>query len=107
MECDCGICDGGGFIDTSGAFSGGLGFGLGLLYMPYMMRMLTAPAMPSKIVVVCLRCGGKNPEYFKYCGYCGQALYPPSKIQCPKCNQQVPKANFCLNCGNKLETSKV
>lgn len=102
MEGDCGGYDGGNFCDTGDSFSGGLGLGLGLLYMPYMWRMLTAQTMPSKILIVCLRCGGKNPEYFKYCGFCGHSLYPPTEIQCSKCNQKVPKANFCLNCGKKL-----
>jgi len=103
MECDCGLCDGGGFFDTGDAVSGGLGLGLGFMFAPYMFAMLSMSKKTGKTVIVCLNCGGKNIEEFKFCGHCGHALYPPTKTMCPKCATQVPKLSFCQNCGSKLE----
>lgn len=103
MECDCIMCDGAAFFDTGSAVQSGLGLGLGFLFAPQMFAMLNAPKKTCKTVIVCINCGEKNAEDFKFCGHCGRPLYPTPRVQCPKCDTPVPDMKFCESCGNKLK----
>jgi rRNA maturation endonuclease Nob1 len=62
--------------------------------------------LPEKVVkqvIVCLNCGSRNPVENRFCGHCGQALYPPPPIQCPKCGvPMLQNLNFCWRCGSPL-----
>jgi len=85
------------------AFSAGLGLAMGLTMAQYMFQAMRPPEKMIKQVVICLRCGNKNPVENKFCGQCGQALYPPPPIQCPKCGATTPSnMNFCGRCGSPL-----
>jgi len=85
------------------AFSAGLGLAMGLTMAQYMFQAMRPPEKMIKQVVICLRCGNKNPVENKFCGQCGQALYPPPSIQCPKCGATMPShMNFCGRCGSPL-----
>ena len=90
-------------VGVGNAVSAGLGFGLGLILVPYMFQAMASSSRIAKTVIVCLSCGGKNIEDFKFCGHCGRALYPPPRVQCPKCSATVPGMKFCGNCGTKLK----
>jgi rRNA maturation endonuclease Nob1 len=92
-------------VNAGTAVSAGVGLGLGLVMVPYMFQAM-APYGRGKPVIVCLSCGGKNPEEFKFCGHCGRSLYPPPRVQCPKCHAGVEDAKFCENCGVRLRTQK-
>ena len=85
------------------AVSAGIGLGLGLVLVPYMYLAMASSNKIVKTVIVCLSCGGKNAENFKFCGNCGRTLYPPLKVECPKCGVRVPGMKFCGNCGTKLK----
>lgn len=84
------------------AISAGLGVGMGLVLVPYMLQKPHFNKVP-KIVIVCLNCQSKNPQDFKFCGHCGQALYPSKQLRCLKCNTIVPDTKFCGNCGTELK----
>jgi len=85
------------------AFSAGLGLAMGLTMAQYMFQAMRPPEKMIKQVVICLRCGNKNPVENKFCGQCGQALYPPPSTQCPKCGATMPShMNFCGRCGSPL-----
>ena len=89
-------------MDVGDAVSAGFGLGLGLFLVPYMFNAMSSTGKTAKTVIVCLSCGAKNAEDFKFCGYCGRALYPPRRVQCPKCGVTVPDMKFCVNCGAKF-----
>ena len=97
------ICGHGTAMGVGNAVSAGLGLGLGLILVPYMFQVVSPSSRIVKTVIVCLNCGGKNAENFKFCGHCGRALYPPPRVQCPKCGVTVPGMKFCENCGAKLK----
>jgi rRNA maturation endonuclease Nob1 len=85
------------------AFSAGLGLALGLTMAQYMFQAFRLPEKPAKQVVICLKCGSKNPVENRFCGQCGQALYPPPPLKCPKCSFSMPSnQNFCWICGSPL-----
>ena len=89
----------------SEAFSVGLGMALGLVMGQYMLQ---ATRPPEKVVVkrvlVCQKCAAHNPVENKFCGNCGQSLYPPPQITCQKCNSKMPATmKYCGNCGSILE----
>jgi len=90
-------------VGVGNAVSAGLGLGLGLVLVPYMFQAMASSGKIVKIVIICLSCGGKNTEDFKFCGHCGRALYPPPRVQCPKCGTTVPAMKFCETCGTKLK----
>jgi rRNA maturation endonuclease Nob1 len=90
-------------LSAGNAVSAGLGLGLGLVLAPYMFLAMASSGTVAKTVIVCLSCGGKNDEAFKFCGTCGRALYPPTRVKCPKCGVTVPEMRFCENCGVKLQ----
>jgi len=90
-------------VGVGNAVSAGLGLGLGLVLAPYMFLAMASSGRVVKTVIVCLSCGGKNDETFKFCGHCGRALYPPQRVQCLKCGATVPGMRFCENCGVKLK----
>ena len=90
-------------VGVGNAVSVGLGFGLGLVFVPYMFQAMAASSRIVKTVIVCLRCGGKNAEDFKFCGHCGRALYPRLRVQCPKCSATGSCLKFCESCGIKLK----
>jgi len=88
------------------AFSAGIGLALGLTMTQYMFKAMKPPEK-IKQVIVCLRCGSKNPVENKFCGQCGQAFYPPPSIQCPKCGFPMPSnMNFCGKCGSPLRKTR-
>jgi ribosomal protein L40E len=90
--------------NVSQAFSTGIGLAFGLTMGQYMFQAMKPPEKMIKQVIVCLRCGGKNPVENKFCGRCGQALYPPPSIQCPKCGSTMPfNVSFCRRCGSLLK----
>jgi len=90
-------------VGFGNAVSAGLGLGLGLVIAPYMFLAMNSFGGVIKTVIVCLSCGGKNDEAFKFCGHCGRALYPPPRVQCPQCGVTVPGMRFCESCGVKLK----
>jgi len=90
-------------VGVGNAVSAGLGLGLGLILVPYMFQAMSSPSKIVKTVIVCLSCGSKNAEDFKFCGQCGRALYPLPRVQCPKCGATIPGMKFCENCGTKLK----
>jgi rRNA maturation endonuclease Nob1 len=86
------------------AFSAGIGLALGLTMTQYMFQAMRPPEKRIKQVIVCLRCGSKNPVENKFCGQCGQSLYPPPPVKCPKCGATMPpNLNFCGRCGSPLK----
>lgn len=89
------------------AFSAGIGLALGLTMTQYIFQAMKPPEKIIKQVIICLRCGNKNPVENKFCGQCGQSLYPPSSTQCIKCGATVPSnMKFCLKCGSPLKEEK-
>ena len=93
-------------VGVGNAVSVGLGLGVGLVLVPCMFQAMTPSIRVVKTVIVCLSCGGKNAEEFKFCGHCGRFLYPPPRVQCPKCGATVLSMKFCENCGTKLKEQK-
>ncbi len=89
-------------VSVENAVSVGLGLGVGLVLVPCMVQAIASPSRIVKTVIVCLSCGGKNAEDFKFCGHCGRALYPEPRVQCSKCGARVPGMRFCESCGIKL-----
>jgi predicted amidophosphoribosyltransferase len=86
------------------AFSAGLGLAMGLMMTQSIFQIMKPPQRAAKQVVICLKCGGKNPIENKFCGQCGQALYPPTPITCPSCGTPMPpRMNFCGRCGFPLK----
>jgi membrane protease subunit (stomatin/prohibitin family) len=86
-----------------GAAAAGVGAGIGLT-MPYMMaqQMQQAQAKPQE-VVVCPKCGAKNPAPTKFCGNCGASLAPTPTVVCPECKaENLAGMKFCGNCGKPL-----
>ena len=90
-------------LGVGNAVSVGLGLGVGLVLVPRMFQAMTPSSRVVKTVTVCLSCGGKNAEEFKFCGHCGRFLYPLPRVQCPKCGATVPSMKFCESCGTKLK----
>ena len=90
-------------VGVGGAVSAGLGLGLGLFLVPHMFQAMAPNRRITRTVIICLSCRGKNTEDFRFCGHCGRALYPPPRIQCPRCDKTVPAMKFCENCGAKLK----
>lgn len=86
------------------AFSAGLGIALGLVMGQYMLQAMRPP---EKVVVervlICQNCAAQNPIENKFCGNCGQSLYPPPRITCRKCDAKMSATmKFCGNCGSAL-----
>jgi rRNA maturation endonuclease Nob1 len=90
-------------VGVGNAVSAGLGLGMGLFLVPYMFKAMVPSSKIVKAVIVCLSCGDTNAEDFKFCGNCGRALYPPPRVQCPKCGATVPSMKFCESCGTNLK----
>ncbi|MGQ9642087.1 MAG: zinc ribbon domain-containing protein [Candidatus Bathycorpusculaceae bacterium] len=89
------------------AFSAGIGLAMGLTMAQYMFQAMKPTERIIKQVIICLKCGGKNPVENKFCGQCGQAFYPPPQITCPKCSAKMPSnMNFCGRCGSPLRKTK-
>ncbi|MEM3627906.1 MAG: zinc ribbon domain-containing protein [Candidatus Bathyarchaeia archaeon] len=87
------------------AFSAGLGLAMGLMISQSMFQIMQPSQRIAKQVVVCLKCGGKNPVENKFCGHCGKALYPPAPITCPSCGALMSShMNFCGECGSPLKS---
>jgi len=85
------------------AFSAGLGLALGLTMTQYMFQVMKPPEKIIKQVIICLKCGNRNPIENKFCGRCGQALYPAPPIQCSRCGAFMPaNMKFCGRCGSLL-----
>jgi rRNA maturation endonuclease Nob1 len=73
----------------------------------YMFQVMRPPERVIKQVIVCLKCGSKNPVENKFCGQCGQAFYLGPPIKCPKCSAMMPNnMNFCGNCGSPLKKQR-
>jgi len=90
-------------ITFGDAFSAGMGLALGLAMTQYMFQVTTPTKRIIKQVIVCLKCGSKNPVENSFCGQCGQALYPPPPVECPKCGALMPSLmKFCGSCGSSL-----
>jgi ribosomal protein L40E len=93
--------------NISGAFSAGLGLAMGFTMAQYASQIMMPRERIVKQVVICLKCGGKNPVENKFCGECGQALYPPPPIQCPTCMALMPpNVKFCGRCGSLLKKTE-
>jgi rRNA maturation endonuclease Nob1 len=89
------------------AFSAGIGLAMGFTMAQYMFQILKPPEKMIKQVIICLKCGNKNPGENKFCGQCGQALYPPPPIQCQKCSAVMPSnMKFCGRCGSPLRKTE-
>ena len=91
-------------IDMGEAFSAGLGMALGLVMGQYMLQVTRPPEKVAvRRVLICLKCGAQNPVENKFCGNCGQSLYPPPQVTCQKCGSKMPfTMKFCGNCGSAL-----
>jgi rRNA maturation endonuclease Nob1 len=88
----------------SDAFSTGLGLAMGLTTAQYISQIMKPQERIVKQIIICVKCGGKNPAENKFCGECGQALYPPPPIQCPRCMALMPpNMKFCGKCGSLLK----
>jgi predicted amidophosphoribosyltransferase len=78
----------------------GVGAGCGLLMGPPIYRALAAPKQ-RPIVIVCLNCSVKNPDENKYCGNCGEPLYP--SVVCRVCGKKMLREwRYCGSCGASL-----
>ncbi|MEM3579107.1 MAG: zinc ribbon domain-containing protein [Candidatus Bathyarchaeia archaeon] len=87
----------------SEAFSAGLGFALGLAMAQCIIQAFRLPEKPARQVIICLKCGGENSLENRFCWHCGEALYPPSPINCPRCSLPMPLGiKFCRRCGSPL-----
>jgi len=94
-------------ITFSDAFSTGLGFAMGLVMAQYISQAMKPSEKIIRQLIICLKCGSKNPIENKFCNQCGQAFYPPPQIQCPRCNAMMPKnMNFCGICGLPLKKNE-
>jgi rRNA maturation endonuclease Nob1 len=95
--------------NVGNAFSAGIGLAMGFTMAQYMFQALKPPEKILKQVIICLKCGSKNPSENRFCGQCGQALYPPPPIQCPRCSAIMPSnMKFCGRCGSPLrKTSRI
>jgi len=94
-------------IRVGDAFSAGIGLALGLAMTQYMFQAMRPPERIIKQVIVCLKCGSKNPIENKFCGQCGQAFFTGPPIKCPKCSAMMPSTmNFCGNCGLRLRKQR-
>jgi len=91
-------------MDMGEAFSAGLGIALGLVMGQHMLQAMRMPEkVAPKRVLICQKCAAQNPIENKFCGNCGQSLYPPLQITCQKCNSKMPATmKFCGNCGSAL-----
>jgi rRNA maturation endonuclease Nob1 len=93
-------------LSTGEAFSAGFGLAMGFTMVQYLSQMMK-PSEKITQVIICLKCGNKNPVENKFCGQCGQALYPPPPIQCPKCTAIIPSnMKFCGKCGFPLRRAE-
>jgi len=89
------------------AFSAGIGLAMGLTMAQYFFQAMKPPERIIKQVIICLKCGSKNPIENKFCAQCGQAFYPPPPITCPKCSAKMSSnMNFCGRCGSSLKKTK-
>ncbi len=92
-------------FDVSDGFSAGIGLAMGLTMANYISQVMEARGKVRE-VVVCLKCGFRNPIENKFCGRCGKALYPSPPIQCPRCGNFVPLNNYCGRCGYLLRKAE-
>jgi len=53
---------------VSDAFSAGIGLAMGLTMAQYMFQAIKPPEKIIKQVIICLKCGSKNPVENKFCG---------------------------------------
>jgi rRNA maturation endonuclease Nob1 len=89
------------------AFSAGLGLAMGLTMVNYLSQAMKPSGKMMEQVIICVKCGSKNPSENRFCGRCGQPLYPPPPIQCPVCMAIMPAKNsFCGRCGSPLRKTK-
>jgi rRNA maturation endonuclease Nob1 len=94
-------------LGISEAFIGGLGLAMGLSMGQYIAQLMTPTKKPLKQVIICPKCGNPNPSENKFCGTCGQTLYPPPPIQCPRCGTAMPSnIKFCRRCGFQLKKTE-
>jgi len=91
--------------DMSEAFTAGLGMALGLVMGRYMLQATRPPEKVAvKQVLICQKCTAQNPVENKFCGNCGQSLYPPPQIACQSCSSKMlASMKFCGNCGSALK----
>jgi len=95
-------------FDVSDGFSAGIGLAMGLTMANYISQAMKTQGKIEQ-VVVCLKCGFRNPIENKFCGQCGKTLYPSPPTQCPRCGNFVPLNVYCGRCGyslRKTETKK-
>ena len=85
------------------AFSAGLGMAMGLIVGQCMLQAIKPKKVEAEQVIMCQRCSAKNPVGNKFCGKCGQSLYPPAKVVCENCGLPIPaNMKFCGHCGSLL-----
>ena len=90
------------------AFSAGLGIALGLVMGQYILQVTKPPEkVVIKRVIICQNCAVQNPIDYKFCGNCGQRLYPLPKVTCQSCGSKMPVTmKFCGNCGSEINITK-
>jgi rRNA maturation endonuclease Nob1 len=94
-------------LSAGEGFSAGFGLAMGWTMAQYLSLMMKPSEKIVKQVIVCLKCGSKNPSENKFCGQCGQALYPPPPIQCPRCTTMMASSmKFCGKCGYPLRKTE-
>jgi len=94
-------------IRVGDAVSTGIGLGLGLMMTQYMFQVMRPSERIVKQVIVCLKCGSKNPVENKFCGQCGQAFYVGPSVKCSKCGATMTSnMNYCGNCGLSLRKQR-
>ena len=86
------------------AFSAGLGMALGLVMSQHMLQaMRPTERVGVKHVLICKKCAAQNPIDYKFCGNCGQRLYPLPKNTCQKCDSKMTDTvKFCGKCDSAL-----
>jgi len=89
------------------AFSAGFGLALGWTMTQHLAQMMNPTQKTIRQLIICYKCGNKNPGENRFCGQCGQALYPPPPIQCPRCTAIMASSmKFCGKCGYPLRKTE-
>ncbi len=89
-------------VGAGNAFSAGFGLALGVMMANCTLPLMTPPEK-AKQVILCQKCGNRNPDENRFCNECGRPLYPPLLTTCSKCGATVTATKFCGACGTLLQ----
>ena len=97
--------------EGGGAAAAGIGAGVGIAMGTTIAKGMQAPTQQTPAqqpVILCQKCGNKNPANTKFCGNCGNKLGLIKMVKCPKCGTENPsQMKFCGNCGEKLKQADI